>query len=45
MQLAAAAGISQGYLAQMETGKREGTISVYRALADALHLDLDDLAG
>ena len=45
VQLAEAAGISQGYLAQMETGKREGTIAVYRALADALGVDLDDLAG
>lgn len=45
VQLAEAAGISQGYLAQMETGKRDGTIAVYRALADALGLDPGDLAG
>ena len=45
VQLAEAAGISQAYLAQIETGKREGTLSLYRSLADALELDLDDLVG
>ena len=43
VQLAEAAGISQAYLAQIETGKREGTMSLYRSLADALEVDLDDL--
>ena len=43
VQLAEAAGISQAYLAQIETGKREGTLSLYRSLADALELDLEDL--
>ena len=42
-QLAEAAGISQAYLAQIETGKREGTVSLYRSLADVLEVDLDDL--
>ena len=45
VQLAEAAGISQAYLAQIETGKREGTLGLYRSLADALGVDLDDLAG
>jgi DNA-binding XRE family transcriptional regulator len=45
VQLAEATGISQAYLAQIETGKREGTLSLYRSLADALKIDLDDLAG
>ncbi len=45
VQLAEAAGISQAYLAQIETGKREGTLSLYRSLADALEIDLDDLVG
>lgn len=45
VQLAGAAGISQAYLAQIETGKREGTLSIYRSLADALGVDLDDLVG
>jgi DNA-binding XRE family transcriptional regulator len=41
--LAERTGISQAYLAQLESGKREGTIGVYAALADALGLDIDDL--
>ena len=45
VQLAEAAGISQAYLAQIETGKREGTLSLYRSLADALGVDLEDLVG
>lgn len=42
-QLADAAGISQAYLAQIETGKREGGLSVYQAIAAVLSLDLGDL--
>lgn len=45
VQLAAATGISQAYPAQIETGKREGTSSRYRSLADAPGIDLDDLVG
>jgi DNA-binding XRE family transcriptional regulator len=45
IQLAQAAGISQAYLAQIETGKREGTLRLYRSLAEALRVDLDDLVG
>jgi DNA-binding XRE family transcriptional regulator len=45
VQLAEAAGISQAYLAQIETGKREGTLNLYRALADVLETDIDDLVG
>ena len=45
VQLAKVAGISQAYLAQIETGKREGTLSLYRSLADALRVDVDDLVG
>lgn len=45
VQLAEATGISQAYLAQIETGKREGTLTLYRSLADALGIDLDDLVG
>ena len=44
-QLADAAGISQAYLAQIETGKREGGISVYQTIAEILSVDLDDLSG
>ncbi len=42
-QLADTVGISQAYLAQIETGKREGGIAVYRAMAEALAIGLDDL--
>jgi len=41
--LATQAGISQAQIAQMESGKREGKVSVLRKLADALEIDLDDL--
>lgn len=36
-------GLSGSYLSQIETGKREGTVRVYSALARALGVDLDDL--
>jgi transcriptional regulator with XRE-family HTH domain len=42
--LATAAGISQPYLTQIETGRRDGTFKVMAALARALRIDLDDLA-
>ena len=43
--LAQAAGISPGYLSQIETGKREGPLNVMKRLAEALNITLDDLAG
>lgn len=42
-ELAAAAGISAAYLSEIETGKKEGSLSVFRQIAKALRLDLDDL--
>lgn len=42
-QLAEQAGISQGQVALIEGGKREGTVSVLKGLANALDVDLDDL--
>jgi DNA-binding XRE family transcriptional regulator len=42
--LAAAAGISQGYLSQLEAGEREPTLSIAARLARALRISLDDLA-
>jgi len=42
-QLATACDISQAYLAQIELGKREGTVAVYRRLAAALAVSVDDL--
>ncbi|WP_411032969.1 helix-turn-helix domain-containing protein [Shinella sp. BYT-45] len=41
--LAAQAGISTAYLSEIETGKKEGSISVLKSIAKALGIDLDDL--
>lgn len=41
--LADAAGISAAYLSEIETGRKEGSLSVMRRIADALNVDLDDL--
>ena len=41
--LADAAGLSQAYIAQIETGKREGRIEAYRAIASVLEVTIDDL--
>ena len=44
VQLAAAAGISQGYLSQLEQDEREPTLSIAARLAGVLGLSLDELA-
>ena len=41
--LAEAAGLSQPYLSQIETGNRDGTLRVMATIAHALHIDIDDL--
>ncbi|WP_426122304.1 helix-turn-helix domain-containing protein [Pararhizobium sp. PWRC1-1] len=41
--LAAAAGISAAYISEIETGKKEGSISVLKAISRVLRIDLDDL--
>jgi len=41
--LGARTGLSGPYLSQIESGKREGTIKVFSALAKALDVDIDDL--
>lgn len=43
VELAAQANLSQGQIAQMESGKREGKVSVLRKLAQILEVNLDDL--
>lgn len=43
--LAEKAGIAQGYLSQIETGKREGTIDTMKKVAAALGITLEDLVG
>jgi DNA-binding XRE family transcriptional regulator len=44
-QLARSAKIARAYLAEIEAGRKPGSISVLRAIAAALELDLDDIAG
>lgn len=41
--LAEAAGISQPYLSEIESGKKTGSVDVLKRIATALRLDLDDL--
>ena len=44
-QLADRVGISKPYLSQLETGKRTGTTDVLAAIAKALYLSLEQVAG
>ena len=37
------AGIGVGYLSQIETGERKGTVDTLKKIAAALDVDLDDL--
>lgn len=37
--------VSKGYLSQIEQGRKAGTLSVFRRLADSLGVSIDDLAG
>ena len=43
--LAEKAGIAPAYLSQIETGKRDGTVSTIKKLAAALGVTVDDLVG
>ena len=42
-ELGARTRLSGPYLSQIESGKREGTVKVFAALAKALDVDIDDL--
>ena len=42
-KLAELAGLSQGVIAQIESGKPGGNVDTYKKLAVALSLDVDDL--
>ena len=42
-ELGARTGLSGPYLSQIESGKREGTVKVFAALAKALDVDIGDL--
>jgi DNA-binding XRE family transcriptional regulator len=41
--LAERAGIAPGYLSEIEAGKKPGSIDVYRKIAKALDVTIDDL--
>jgi len=43
--LAAAAGVSQGYVSEIEAGKKTGDVATLRRFATALGLRIDDLVG
>ena len=43
--LAEAAGVSRVTVAEIETGRKQGSLQTLRALAGALGIGLDDLAG
>lgn len=43
--LATKTGVAQGFLSEIEAGKKTGDIKTLRKLADALRLTIDDLAG
>ena len=43
VELAAEAGISRPYLAEIETGKKEGSLSAFKKLAAALEVSLETL--
>jgi DNA-binding XRE family transcriptional regulator len=43
VDMAQAIGVSQPYLAQLENGQREGSVSVYQRLARRLGLSVDEL--
>jgi transcriptional regulator with XRE-family HTH domain len=42
-ELAAAVGVTQGYIADIETGKKAGSTETIKALARALAVPLDTL--
>lgn len=42
-ELAAKVGISQGYLSEIEAGKKTGSLGVLKRIAEALDVDLDNL--
>jgi DNA-binding XRE family transcriptional regulator len=44
-QLAKTAKIARPYLAELEAGKKQGSVSVLKTIAAALKLDLEDIVG
>ncbi len=44
-EIARKAGVSRVTVAEIETGRKQGSVATLRALADALAVSLDDLTG
>ena len=44
-ELAGMVGVSKGYLSQIENGHKSGTIALFRRLAGALNVSMDQLVG
>ena len=42
-RLAELAGVKAPYISELESGKKEGSVSVLKRIAQALDLDLDDI--
>ena len=42
-ELGAVSGVQQGYIAQIESGKKTGSIETLKKLSAALRIDIDDL--
>ena len=42
-ELGAVSGVQQGYIAQIESGRKTGSIKTLKKLSAALHIDIDDL--
>lgn len=42
--LAAATGLGAPFISELESGKKEGSISAMKKIAEALRVDRDDLA-
>ena len=43
-QLADKVGVQRAYLAEVETGRKAGSVKTLKAIAQALSVDLDDVA-
>jgi DNA-binding XRE family transcriptional regulator len=44
-KLAKTARIARAYVAELETGKKQGSVAVLKSIAGALKVELDDIAG
>jgi DNA-binding XRE family transcriptional regulator len=44
-KLAKSARIARAYVAELESGKKEGSVAVLRGIATALEVELDDIVG